>query len=106
MKIAGKQQTISIKHLSKDNSMITDRKTITELITKTFSKNSRQNGKKEFITIQEDAEKHKINFKSKNLEEFKSLTLRKLKDSIKKSHNSVVGPDEIHYEFLKKLLEE
>ena len=44
----------------------------------------------------------------KNLEEYNSLlTLRELKDSIKKmSHNSAVGPDEINYEFLKKLLEE
>ena len=34
------------------------------------------------------------------------MTLTELKDSIKKSHNSAVGLDEIHYEFLKKLLEE
>ena len=32
--------------------------------------------------------------------------LRKLKGSIKKSHYSAVDQDEIHYEFLKKLLEE
>ena len=66
-KIADKHQTIPIKHLSKDNSIITDIiKTITELLAETFSKNSsKQNGKKEFITIKEDAEKHKLNFKSK-----------------------------------------
>ena len=64
-KIAGKQQTIPIKHLSNDNSIITDKKTIIELLAEAFSKNSRQNGKREFLTIKEDAEKHKLNFKSK-----------------------------------------
>ena len=64
-KITGKQQTIPIKHLSKDKSIITNKNTITELLAETFSKNPRQNGKKEFITIKEDAEKHKLNFKWK-----------------------------------------
>ena len=46
-KIAGKQQTIPTKHLSKDNSIITEKKTITELLAETFSKNSsKQNDKK------------------------------------------------------------
>ena len=49
-KIAATQQTIPIKYLSKDNSIITDLKTITRLLAETFSKNSlSQNGKKEFI---------------------------------------------------------
>ena len=92
-----------IKHLSKDNYIITDKKTITELLVETFSKNSsKQNGKKEFLTIKEDAEKHELNFKSKNLEEYDNLlTLRELKDYIEKSHNSTFGLDEIHYKFLK-----
>ena len=65
-KIAGKQQKIPIKHLSKDNSIITYKKTITELLVETFSKNlSKQNGKKEFITIKEDAEKHKTKLQIK-----------------------------------------
>ena len=103
-KIAGKQRTMPIKYLSKDNYIITDKKTITELLVETFSKNSsKQNGKKEFLTIKEDAEKHELNFKSKNLEEYDNLlTLRELKDYIEKSHNSTFGPDEIHYKFLKK----
>ena len=63
--------------------------------------------KKEFITNKEDTEKHKLNFKSKNLEKYNNLlTLRELKDSIEKSHNSTVGPHKNHYEFLKKLSEE
>ena len=79
-KITGKQQTIPIKYLSKDNSIVTDKKTITELLVETYSKNSRQNGKNDFITIKEDAEKHKLNFRSKNLEEYNSLlTLRELR---------------------------
>ena len=50
----------------KENFIITDKKTITELPTETFSKNlSKQNDIKEFITIKEDVEKHKLNFESK-----------------------------------------
>ena len=60
-KIASKQQTIPIKQLLKDNSIITDKKTITELLPETLLKKlSRQNSKKEFITIKENAEKHKL----------------------------------------------
>ena len=29
--------------------------------------------------------------------------MKELKDSIKRSHNTAVGPDEVHYEFLKQL---
>ena len=31
------------------------------------------------------------------------FSLKELKDSIKRSHNTAVGPDEVHYEFLRQL---
>ena len=50
------------------------------------------------------AEKTKLNFKSNNLEDYNQpFSLSKLTDCIVKSHNTAVGPDEIHYEFLKQL---
>ena len=46
-------------------------------------------------------------FSSNNSEEYnKPFTLTELVDSIKKSNHSVVGPDEVHNEFLKQLPDE
>ena len=46
----------------------------------------------------------KINFKSKNEENYnQSFNKTELKVAINKSHDTAVGPDEIHYQFLKKL---
>ena len=43
-------------------------------------------------------------FKSNNLEDYNQpFSLSELTDCIMKSHNTAVSPDEIHYEFLKKL---
>ena len=78
------------------------------LLAETFSPNSfSQNGKPKFITVKQNAEKYKLNFQSKNLENYNSLfSLRELKDSIKRSHNIAVGPDDVHYKFLRQLPKE
>ena len=52
-------------------------------------------------------QKRETNFTSKNSEDYnKPFTIAELNDSITKSHNTAVGPDEIHNEFLKHLPEE
>ena len=46
----------------------------------------------------------KLSFKSNNAENYNGcFTLAELKETIQKSHNTTVGPDEIHFEFLKQL---
>ena len=54
--------------------------------------------------LRKKAEKTKLNFKSNNLEDYNQpFSLSELTDSIMKSHDTAVGPDEIHYQFLKHL---
>ena len=75
------------------------------MLAETFFRNlSCQNCKPKFITVKQNAKKYKLNFKSKKLEQYNNLfSLKELKDSIKRSHNTAVGPDEVHYEFLRQL---
>ena len=104
-KISGKNTSSPIKHLSKNHIKATNKKDIADLLAKTFSKNSSsKNYSKTFQNIKKNAEKTKHNFKSNNLEDYNQpFSLSELTDCIKKSHNTAVGPDEIHYEFLKQL---
>ena len=57
----GKYQAIPIKHLSKNNCTITDKKNIEDLLAETFSQSSSsQNGKPKFITVKQNAEKYRL----------------------------------------------
>ena len=104
-KISGKNSSGPIKHLSKNHVNATNKKDIADLLAKTFSNNSSSTHySKQFQHIKKNAEKTKLNFKSNNLEDYnRPFSLSELTDCIMKSHNTAVGPDEIHYEFLKKL---
>ena len=104
-KISGKNASSPIKHLSKNHIKATNKKDIADLLAKTFSKNSSfTNYSKQFQNIKKNAEKSKLNFKSNNLEDYNQpFSLTKLTDCVMKSHNTAVGLDEIHYEFLKQL---
>ena len=104
-KISGKNTSSPIKHLSKSHIKATNKKDTADLLAKTFSKNSSStNYSKPFQNIKKNAEKSKLNFKSNNLEDYNQpFSLSELTDCIMKSHNTAVGPDEIHYEFLKQL---
>ena len=104
-KISGKNSSGPIKHLSKNHVKATNKKDIADLLAKTFSNNSSSTHySKQFQHIKKNAEKTKLNFKSNNLEDYnRPFSLSELTDCIMKSHSTAVGPDEIHYEFLKKL---
>ena len=104
-KISGKNSSGPIKHLSKNHVKATNKKDIADLLAKTFSNNSSSTHySKQFQHIKKNAEKTKLNFKSNNLEDYnRPFSLSELTDCIMKSHNTAVGPDEIHYQFLKKL---
>ena len=88
------------------NLKITGKNTITDLLAETVSKNSSSQFNTEFYKIKPTLEKKKIRFSSNNSEEYNEpFTLTELVDSIKKSNNSAVSPDEIH-KFLKQLPDE
>ena len=95
-KISGKIQTTPLKNLIKNKSEVTNIKDIADALAETFSANSSNNKHK--------TENPKLTFKSNNAENYNGcFTLAELKEAIQKSHNTTVGPDEIHYEFLKQL---
>ena len=59
-----------------------------------------------FIDVKIREERKDINFTSDNLETYNKLfSIDELKRSLSKSHDTAVGPDEIHYQILKHLPE-
>ena len=96
-KISGKTQAKPLKNLIKNKSEVTNIKDIADALAETFSANSSSNNKQK-------TENPKLSFKSNNAENYNGcFTLAELKEAIQKSHNTTLGPDEIHYEFLKQL---
>ena len=104
-KISGKNKSTPLKHLIKNNAKSTSKKEIANTLASNFSKNSSSNNySRKFQNIKQNAEKKKLNFQSHNTEEYNQpFSLSELIDSLKRSNNTSVGPDEIHYEFLKQL---
>lgn len=59
-----------------------------------------------FLSIKNKTEKHIINFKYGNSEVYNKLfCVEELGDTLDRSHDSDVGPDNIHYQLLKQLPE-
>ena len=59
-----------------------------------------------FITVKNREERKSLNFTSGNLENYNKLfSIDELKRSLSKSHDTAIGPDEIHYKMLKHLPE-
>lgn len=105
-KISGKRQSTALKHLSTSHTKITAKKNVAYIFAET-SKNSSSKNNQQFIKIKQNAEKVKLQFKSNNSEAYnKQFTLLERMDSIKNSNSTAVGPDEIHYKFLKQLPKE
>ena len=105
--ITGKTKAAPVKHLSSNSIEVTEEKDIVEKLAEKFSENSSsKNYNSQFQRVKENAEKNKLKFDSDNSEEYNiPFSLVELKNSIQKSHNTAVGPDNIHYEFIKKLPE-
>ena len=105
-KIAGKFHTHAINYFSRNNNnKITNKKDIADKLAITFSKNSSaKNGNEKFAKFKQKAEKLKLNLKSNNTKSYNlPFTIEELKDAIQTSRNIAIGPDKIHYEFLKHL---
>ena len=98
-KISGK----NLKHLIKNNTQVTNINDTADTLAETFSANSSsKNSNTEFHKYKDKKEKQKLNLKSGNTESYNELfSLSELKEAIQKSHNTAVGPDEIHYKFLR-----
>lgn len=104
-KINGKKSS-SVGHIKKpNNTKATDIPDIANTLADEFAKNSSSdNYPDQFKRIKHNQEKTKLNFKSNNFEDYNlPFNLQELKESLNKSHDTAVGPDDIHYQFLKHL---
>ena len=105
-KISGKQSNTTIHHLeNNDATKITQRVDIANRLAQEISKNSSSNNyRTQFQKYQVNAEKVHLDFGADNSENYNvQFTIRELCDSLKKSHDTATGPDEIHYQLLKHL---
>lgn len=106
-KIAGKNHISPIVHLKKNNNKATSKKEIANLLAETFAENSKTNKNQNLQKYKQEDINNQLNFSSKNTEAYNNLfTQVELIEAIKQSHNTVVGPDQIHYEFIKQLPQE
>ena len=106
-KIKGKGGKSSIRHLKENGKLITDKQNIVNLLASTLAENSSSNNYcPEFQRIKREKEKKTCDFSSENLEDYNlPFTLEELKQALRKSNNSVAGPDDIHYQLLTHLPE-
>ena len=104
-KITRKSPSGNIKHLNINNTQMTEIPDIANSLGQTFSKNSSSNNySNKFHTFRNQAENQHHKFKSNNLEIYNNpFSFDELWDAISKSHDSAVGPDDIHYQMLKHL---
>jgi ribonuclease HI len=104
-KIAGKNQCSSVKQLEKDGEIITDITEISNTLAKTISSNSSSsNYSNTFQKHKQQQESTPLQFDSDNDEKYNMpFTMKELRDSLHKAHDTSVGPDDIHYQILKHL---
>ena len=89
-KIYGKNQSTSLKHLIKYNTQVTNIKDIANTLAETSANSSSRNSNTEFQTQRQERKTESYN---------ELFSLSELREAIQKSHNTAVGPDEIHHEF-------
>ena len=82
-------------------------KDIPNHLAETFLQNSSsKNQSKKFQIIQAKAEKFKTKFQNKKTYSYNQpVSIIELKESLNKVHNTAIGLDKIHYQFLKELPE-
>ena len=105
-KISGKYKGPSIKQLSlKNGEIATDKESIAEALADEFAFNSSTNHYSEkFQVFKARAESQNLQFESDDSEfYYLPFTLLELELSLKRCHDTAVGPDEVHYQFLKHL---
>jgi potassium voltage-gated channel Eag-related subfamily H protein 8 len=88
-----------------NNTNYKSQRDIANILADTFSKNSSSsNYSLAFQKLKSQKEKSRIKFTSTNTENYNQLfTLSELLEALGKAHDTSVGPDQIHYQFLKHL---
>ena len=106
-KIKGKNNKTNVHHLKDGHDTLTSEQDISNKLGQIYSQNSStQNYDHKFQKFQKQKEKTKLNFKSKNLEEYnRPFSFDELRKSLDKAHDTACGPDDIHYQLLKHLPE-
>jgi len=104
-KITGKPSVSPVPHLKVNNVEVMDFPDIANTIAQTFSNNSStENYSSKFQSFRRQAENQQLKFESSNYENYNNpFSLDELTDAISKSHNTAVGPDDVHYQMLKHL---
>ena len=102
-KISGKNSSLHIGHLNVGDDVVTSKADIADVQADIFKeKSSSSNYSTSFQQIKNTKEKSKLNFKSNNNEQYnKDFTIKELRKALKKCHDTAVGCDDIHYQFLK-----
>jgi len=104
-KITGKPSASPIWHLKVNNVEVSDFPNIANTVAQTFSNNSSpENYSNTFQSFRCQAENQQLKFKSSNYDNYNNpFSLDELTDAISISHDTAVGPDDVHYQMLKHL---
>ena len=106
-KINGKGGCSSINHLKVNGNLITDKKEVAEvlLLAKNLSKDSStDNYSDEFQRIKMLKEKRRLDFSSKNEEEYNlPFSVTELRQSKQRANDSATGLDQVQYQLLTHL---
>ena len=103
----GKKEGPSLQHLDVGGQPLTDKKSIVNLLASTLEDiSSAEQLNPVFQKIKSQSERRRLDFRSEGKEDYNvPFSLSELKEALKKSKDSAVGPDNIHYQFLKRLPE-
>ena len=104
-KISGKHSSSKVHPLHVNDDDVTDVPGIANALGQTFSDNSSsEQFNTKFQSFRRQAERQFLNFSSNNIETYNNIfSLKELTSAISKSHDTAVGPDDIHYQMLKHL---
>ena len=93
----------SISHLIANDTLITDKQQVADLLTSNTFKKSRSEKKysESFQKAKETKEKKRLNFSTENTEDYDlPFSRTELKLSRQKSNDAATGLDRVHYQFL------
>ena len=104
-RIKGRKNSATVKHLSVNANLITDKLDIANTLAEQLAYNSSSDQcSDQFLKHKRNNEKKKINFSSSNDEFYnKDFSADELKLSLNRAHDTAEGPDKIHYQLLKHL---
>jgi len=104
-KIAGKRSPTEVKHLQDGDKEVTSLADIADTLAENFSEvSSSRHYNAKFQLYKERTESHRLRFNLNNTETYNTyFTMDELLDSLAKSSDSAVGPDDFHYKMLKHL---